>query len=439
MNTQQKPRRALRLAVRITAGVAAAAVTLGAVAIAGALHSSDEASAAPRTLPASIPSAPLGGGRVVVAVVLGSSGTDAADALGPYDVFARSDRFSVYTVAASRAPLRLDGGLTVRPTFSFADVASGRAADPDVVVVPAVDDPSGRSEADLRQWVVDQARRGAQILGVCAGARVLAASGVLDGHRATSHWSRIPELERSRPQVDWISGQRYIEDGRITTTAGVTSGIPGALRVLQRFAGDAEANRVGREVAFPAWSLEAPTAIPVQRFQLSDAGLALNLLLPWFKPTVGLALGDGVDEIDAVAAVEVYSYSSAARVLPVGPGTSVRSAHGLVLGTTPAGAARFDRSIRPASFEAALADLGAHTDGATVHSTAKMLEYPLARGPLLHHGPDLRVPALLAVALSLAVLGGMTPALLGMARRRRAARAGHRPTQTDRDADRAAR
>lgn len=431
MNAQQQPRRALRLALRITAGLAAAAVTLGAIVMAGALSSSDEASAASRSLPASMPSAPLGGGRVVVAVVLGSSGTDAADALGPYDVFARSGRFSVYTVAASTAPLRLDGGLTVRPTFSFADVAGGRAADPDVVVVPAVDDPSGAREAGLRQWVADQSGRGAQILGVCAGARVLAASGVLDGHRATSHWSRIPELERSRPQVAWISGQRYVEDGRLTTTAGVTSGIPGALHVMQRFAGDAEATRVGREIAYPAWSLGAPTAIPVQRFQLSDAGLALNLLMPWFKPTLGLALDDGVDEIDAVAAVEVYSYSSAARVLPIGPGTSVRSAHGLVLGTTPEGAARFDRTIRPASFDAALADLGTHTDGVTVHSTAKMLEYPLTRDLPLHHGPDLRVPALLGLALSLAVLAGVTPALLGIARRRRAARAVPRPTPTD--------
>jgi hypothetical protein len=252
---------------------------------------------------------------------------------------------------------------------------------------------------------------------------VLAAAGVLDGHRATSHWSRIPELERSRPQAHWVSRERYVDDGQITTTAGVTSGIPGALHVMAQLAGRDEAERVGREVGYPSWSLDGPTAIPAQRFQLSDVPLALNMAVPWFKPTLGLDLADGTSEIDAVAAIEVYSYSSAARVVPIASSTSVTTAHGLVLATTPRGTASVDRTIGAHGFRAAFADLAAQTDDVQTRSTAKMIEYPLPTARMADGAPDLRVPALLTLALALAALAGLSPTLLRAARRRRAARA----------------
>ena len=56
-----------------------------------------------------------------------------------------------------------------------------------------------------------------------------------------------------------MRGQRYIQDGKITTTAGVTSGVFGALRLVQQLVGAAEAQRVGRELAYPGWSLDGPT------------------------------------------------------------------------------------------------------------------------------------------------------------------------------------
>ena len=56
---------------------------------------------------------------------------------------------------------------------------------------------------------------GARVLGVCSGSLVLAATGMLDGLDATSHWSRISALEKSRPEVNWLRGRRYIEDGTV--------------------------------------------------------------------------------------------------------------------------------------------------------------------------------------------------------------------------------
>src|SRR4029450_4600469 len=88
-----------------------------------------------------------------------------------------------------------------------------------------------------------RAARGAPLLGVCNGGRLLAATGLLDGRRATAHWSAIKGLERSRPQVGWVRGQRYVQDGTITTTAGVTSGVFGALRLVGQVAGGRGARR----------------------------------------------------------------------------------------------------------------------------------------------------------------------------------------------------
>jgi transcriptional regulator GlxA family with amidase domain len=141
------------------------------------------------------------------------------------------------------------------------DVDAGLAPEPDVVVVPAVAAPNGTKEAPLHEWITRRSDQGAHLLGVCNGSRLLAATGLLDGRRATAHWSSIRSLARSRPQVDWVRGQRYVQDGTLTTTAGVTSGVFGALRLVEQLAGAAEAQRVGQELAYPGWSLHGPTEI----------------------------------------------------------------------------------------------------------------------------------------------------------------------------------
>ena len=249
----------VRRIARVATSVALALLTLAGLAVAGVARSTSQSHLpTPDQIHASRAYArPPSSGQLVVAVALGASGTVGSDALAPFEVFASSPKFSVYTVAATAAPAPVDGGPAIVPAFTFADVASGRARQPDVVVVPAVDDPDGASEAALRSWVVEQSRRGARILGVCAGARLLAATGLLEGRTATSHWSRLGALEKQHPEVHWVDGERFVTDGAITTTAGVTSGIPGALNLIDELAGTAEAIRVGHLVHYPNWS---PTA-----------------------------------------------------------------------------------------------------------------------------------------------------------------------------------
>ena len=386
------------------------------------------------------PATPVPEGRLAVAVVLGASGSVITDALGPYEVFARSPAFFVYTVSASRPTAMLSGGLAVLPDYSLDDVDNGVAPEPDVVVVPAVGAPNGRKEAPLREWLTRRVDRGAHLLGVCNGSRLLAATGVLDGRRATAHWSSIRRLDRSRPQDDWIRGQRYVQDGILTTTAGVTSGVFGALRLVEQLAGDGEAQRVGQALAYPGWSLHGPTEIRAQRWTPHDLALLLAVAFPWLRPTVGVGLVEGVGELEVAAPFEVYASSFAARTVPIAAQATVTSRHGLRLVATPvkARALRIERLVVPGagsteevgpqllewaadrgldvelpssgqaaglfSFDAMLGALASHSDQTTARVTAKSIEYPSEQLELAGAGWPWR-PTLLSALTAAAAIG----------------------------------
>jgi putative intracellular protease/amidase len=440
---------ALRRLARRLRGVGLSAAWLAGVGTAGAVVSMRKAyPRTPQAAPAQgwPPATPVPEGRLAVAVVLGASGSVITDALGPYEVFARSPRFFVYTVAAGRPIAMLSGGLGVVPDYSLEDVDTGSAPAPDLVVVPAVVAPNGDKEAPLREWITRQADRGAHLLGVCNGSRLLAATGLLDGRRATAHWSSIRGLERSRPQVDWVRGQRYIQDGTLTTTAGVTSGVVGALRLVEQLAGAAEAQRVGRELAYPGWSLRGPTEIRARRWTPGDLAYLLAVVFPWMRPTVGVGLVEGVGELEVAAPFEVYASSFAAGTVPIAAEATVTTRHGLRLVATPAnaGAPRVDRLVVPGvgpieevdpqllgwaadrglnielpnggqaagefSFDAMLRDLAGHSDRVTARVTAESIEYPAEQLELAGAGWPGRPTALLALTVTAAIGVALVPA-----------------------------
>jgi transcriptional regulator GlxA family with amidase domain len=445
----------IRRALHLTAAISLSIITIASIAVGGALITTSQATASipgddGRVWPT--PGGANPAGPIVVAIALGATPTVASDFLAPYEVFASSPQFSVYSVAASATPAQLEGGPAVLPVHTFDEVKSGIAPRPDVVVVPAVQDPTGTTESALRTFITDQSDRGARILGICSGALVLAETGLLDGLEATSHWSRISALEESRPQVDWVRGQRYVQDGSMTTTAGVTSGIPGALKVMADLAGPAEAERVGQTLNYPGWSMEGPTNIPNQSFAVADAPVALNAILPWLRPTLGVGLSDGDSEINIAGLFEAYNVSFAARAVAISTGDTITTRHGLVLLTTALGTGpTIDRMIIPGStqaaevnpamldwaaehsvatdtlnraagesgFDAALRYLARDTDQATAESAAKMIDYPTKHLPLSPAGTSWRAPLLLLTSVLLAIGVGFLPAAVRLAVRRR--------------------
>ena len=459
----------------LTLATFAGIVAAGAVVTARSLHqpvptTSAEASRTAYTEPAGPArnATPQQRRRPVVAFVVGKSGTIASDLLAPYDIFASSPAFTTYVVAADAGPAPLEGGPAVVPTYTFAGVDADPALTPDLVVVPALTQPTGSTEAPLRTWVAHQHHEGAKVLGVCSGSLVLAPTGMLDGLHATSHWSRINALRASRPAVHWMRGRRYVEDGSVTTTAAVTSGVPAALHLVADLAGPAEAQRVANLHPELGWSPTETTDIPDDHFAARDWPVGLNYLQPWLRPTIGVALRDGVGELDATAGFEVYSQSAAARTVAIATTDTIRTRHGLVLLTTPLthapdlsrvvvpGAGKPDAidprlrtwadsqrlTVEPLAgrpgpdgsrvggggFTAALQDLADHTDAATTSATATMVGYPTTDLTLGPQHRSWRTALLGLASLVLAVLIGRAPARLARRRRRRSLPLDNAPT-----------
>ena len=135
---------------------------------------------------------------------------------------------NVYTVSDSLKPVDANG-LTIVPNYTF-----DNAPKPQVIVIPA---QNGRSAAQ-KAWLLANAATADETMSVCTGASVLADYGLLDGQTATTHHYFLQRLQKQYPAVHFVSGTRYVENGKIATAGGLTSGIDLALHVIARYYGD---------------------------------------------------------------------------------------------------------------------------------------------------------------------------------------------------------
>jgi transcriptional regulator GlxA family with amidase domain len=150
-----------------------------------------------------------------------------------------------FTIAtADPGPVRTSLGFELTITTGL-DVA----ADADLIAVPA------HTIGGVDQRYLDVIRaahaRGAWILSVCSGAFVLAEAGVLDGHRATTHWMHTDRLAAQYPGITVDPDVLFVEDGRVITSAGTAAGIDAALHLVRREHGAAAANVIARRMVIP--------------------------------------------------------------------------------------------------------------------------------------------------------------------------------------------
>jgi transcriptional regulator GlxA family with amidase domain len=382
--------------------------------------------------------------------VVGDRGAVVSDVLAPYEILAATGRFNMYTVAPQRRPVPLTGGLDLVPDLSFDELAvrTGGAA-PDLVVVPALPDDGEPTMAPVTDWLRQQADRGAQMLSVCNGAGAMAAAGLLDGRPAAAHWLRIGTYERRYPEVRWVRGERYVDDGDIVSTAGILSGIDGTLHMVERLAGPSVAAEAAAAVGWRHYGANPPVTIGIG---VPDPVAIINAGYRWNPATLGVMLTDGVGEIELASLFDAHGGQSlAARALALtADGGPIRSRHGLTFLPradlasaapqldrllVPGAAAAATHAITPApggpapeyvhdrpgfAYDLALTDLARTTDVATARWTAKVLELPteglVLEGPAWPWAPT-ALPVVLAL-LSGAVVAGVARLL----RRRRRGR-----------------
>jgi transcriptional regulator GlxA family with amidase domain len=118
----------------------------------------------------------------------------------------------------------------------------------DTVIVPSWRAPDEPAPEPLLRALVSAHRRGARLVGLCLGAYVLAQAGLLDGRRATTHWSCIDDFVRRFPRVDVETDVLYVDDGDVVTSAGTAAGIDCCLHLLRAGYGAEAANRVARRL-----------------------------------------------------------------------------------------------------------------------------------------------------------------------------------------------
>jgi transcriptional regulator GlxA family with amidase domain len=234
---------------RTTPLLAAALVLLACGAADADPAGPDAPAPAPAASPASAAAGPLDPPRLgdIRVAFLVSPGSNVIDMAGPWEVFQdvdvewRGDAFELYTVAETREPVRLTGGLRVTPDYSVADAPA-----PHVVVIPAM-----RGSAAVHDWLRRVAPSADVVMSVCTGAFQLARAGLLDGRRATTHHDFWDDFAREFPRVTLVRGERWVEsDERISTAGGLTSGIDLALRVVERYFGRETAQRTARYMEY---------------------------------------------------------------------------------------------------------------------------------------------------------------------------------------------
>jgi len=177
-----------------------------------------------------------------IAIVLYDRVT-ALDAIGPYEVLSRIPGATLTFAAAEAGPVRTDNGmLTLLAERSLAEVPS-----PDILLVPGgPGEVAARAGGGVLEWLRNAAATSTWTTSVCTGSLMLAAAGLLDGRRATSHWLAMEQLERLGAVP---VRERVVFDGNLVTAAGVSAGIDMALALAGRVAGRevAEAIQLGIE------------------------------------------------------------------------------------------------------------------------------------------------------------------------------------------------
>ncbi|MCH5642999.1 GlxA family transcriptional regulator [Gordonia sp. ABSL49_1] len=137
-----------------------------------------------------------------------------------------------------------------------ADAGVGAVSSADTLIVPGTRLSTARRNGRLPDDLADalrSVRPGARIVSICTGAFVLAAAGLFDGRRATTHWRYADDFRRLFPRVDLDESVLFIDDGDVLSSAGLAAGIDLCLHMIRRDHGVAVANRVARHCVVPPW------------------------------------------------------------------------------------------------------------------------------------------------------------------------------------------
>jgi len=165
------------------------------------------------------------------------------DFCGPFEVFSVAGKrnglnpFNVYTVAKESGPIAARNALSINPHFSFADCPR-----PDILLIPGgAGTRQEMHKVEVLEWIRERSRETELLLSVCTGSLLLGKAGLLDGLTVTTHHRALAELEKAAPNSTIDSKRRFVDNGKIITSAGISAGIDMSLEVVAKLLGREQA------------------------------------------------------------------------------------------------------------------------------------------------------------------------------------------------------
>lgn len=176
-------------------------------------------------------------------------GLTVLDLIGPLEVFSSANNylaqpFRIVVAGETLSPVSTDTPAKLAP-----DVTLAEARRPFGVIVPGGGKPTLQAMGNrVLTGYLQEAAESAQFVGsVCTGALILAAAGLLEGRRATTHWAYVPVLEKLG--ATYVA-ERWVEDGKFTTAAGVSAGIDMALHLIAKLGGEEASRRTQLDIEY---------------------------------------------------------------------------------------------------------------------------------------------------------------------------------------------
>ena len=207
---------------------------------------------------------------------------------------------------------------------------------------------------------------------------LLAAAGLLDGKHAVTHWASLESMAKSYPTTTWVRDRRYVQDGAVITTAGVTASIPMSLALVEAIGGRTAAESTARRFGVESWGPTHRTA----DFAIEASVRAAAAEAQRAKPELTeIPISDGVDEVSLALQAEAWGRTMRTKVVTTHAGrTPIRSRHGLVIvpdAEAKPGSHVVEAAMLPAvpELEATLAEMGRRYGNGVIRFAVLAMEY----------------------------------------------------------------
>lgn len=313
--------------------------------------------------------------RRLVVLLADNSGTETTDLLVPHGILQRSGTVDVLIVATDDGPVNLMPALTIMPDMTVAEFETTHPRGADAVIVPAF---HSRGTAVTTAFIRAQAAQGALIVSICEGSEPVARAGLFDGRAATTHWFAQDRMNRRYPEATWVENTRYVIDGPVMSSSGVSASVPVTLQLLEILAGEATARATAAGLGLDGWSAEHDSS----RFSLDLRKVRLaagNLLGFWRHEVLTAPVVDGFDGVAFALQADAWSRTYRSRLVAQNPEGRAVSGDGVILVTETA--ARADATVTPsdgapfAALDANLAAISERYGDRTAEFVASQLEY----------------------------------------------------------------